>query len=196
MIFMMLQGMENEAARKRLTDFYIQYYALLKSKAIEFVALLNMPDRFHLPDDLVQDAMARMIRNSSSVMKLSEPQMVSYAVKTVKSCAHDYCRKTIAQQKAICSKEILEGADEDRIWEDRPDCFEEEDPLLRFGSILDSLPEREHDILIYKYFLGYDDLKIAELLGIKEASVRMALTRARRRVREYWEKMQIKEQAK
>lgn len=44
------------------------------------------------------------------------------------------------------------------------------------------LPESLKDILRYKYLLEMSDKEIAELLGIKESSVRKNLTRARRAV--------------
>ena len=187
MIPILLQAIEDEVQRNRMSAFYLQYYGLLKRKAETILGQFQMPDRAGMSEDLVQDAMARMVRNSRTVCQLTEPQMVAYGVKTVQSCALDYCRKTATQQKTLHAKKILEETPGGAGLEDSLPCFASEDPLLRLGRVLDALPAKDHDILIYKYFLQYDDKKIAELLEIQENSVRMALTRARRKVRESWE---------
>lgn len=194
MTFIMLQTIENETDRNRLTNFYIQYYALMKKKAAEVLSKFGLSNDTKLSEDIIHDAMARLIRNLHTVTSLNEPQLVGYAIKAVQSCAYDCCRKAISQQNLVESKGILEGAQEEKVWEDPVSYFVEEDPLIRLGHVLDKLPQRDHDILIYKYFLDYSDKKIADLLGIKEGSVRMALVRARRRVKESWE-MPIKEKA-
>ena len=184
-VLILLQSIADEADRSRLAAFYLQYYNLLRSKADRVFTGYNIPSS-DLSEDMIQDAMARMIRNIDTVRSLSDAQLLAYGVKAVESCAMDYCRKAYSRQRLIEAKGILDGVEEEKVWEDTIDCFAEEDPLIRLGRALDSLPKRDHDILIYKYFLKYDDQKIAELLGIKENSVRMTLTRARNKVKEFW----------
>lgn len=186
MIFLMLQAIEDESDRNRLSAFYLQYYGLLKAKAEFVLKQFHIGGSSNLAEDMVQDAMAKMIQNIDTISKLSDPQLVAYGVKTVQSCATDYCRKMISQQKAIEDKGILEGADEDKVWEDYTGLFTEEDPMLFLGGVLAALPPKSRDVLLYKHYFDYSDKKIAELLGIQENSVRMALSRARKKVRKTW----------
>ena len=51
---------------------------------------------------------------------------------------------------------------------------------------MSNLPQRDQDILLYKYIMEYENTQIAQMLEMKPESVRMALTRARRRVKEFW----------
>ncbi len=45
---------------------------------------------------------------------------------------------------------------------------------------LEKLPQRDRDILMYRYILEMSDEEIAGLLNIKPGSVRMCLSRARK----------------
>jgi RNA polymerase sigma-70 factor (ECF subfamily) len=61
--------------------------------------------------------------------------------------------------------------------EDKVGYSEERDDLWR--AIL-RLPEKQKDLLYFKYVLEMPDAEIAGILGIATASVRQYLTRARR----------------
>lgn len=192
MIFIMFQAIENESDQIRLANFYLKYYGLLKMKAQLVLSQFHISNTSNLAEDMIHDGIAKMIQNINTVSKLSDPQLVAYGVKAVQSCTTDYCRKMISHQKLIEAKGILEGVEENKVWEDHINIFAQENPLDYLGQILESLPQRDKDILIYKYFLKYDDKTIAGLLDIQENSVRMALTRARKKVREVWN--EIKEE--
>ena len=51
-------------------------------------------------------------------------------------------------------------------------------------TVIQSLPEKQRDILYFKYILEMDDAEIAEIFKITPASVRQYLTRARRVARQ------------
>ena len=51
----------------------------------------------------------------------------------------------------------------------------------RLMQIWGSLPEEDQLLLEGKYILGYKDAELADMLGCKKNSIRMKLTRARRR---------------
>ena len=70
----------------------------------------------------------------------------------------------------------LVAAAEDTV-EDRIINQEE---MAEISSVLLNLPEKQKDLLYFKYFLEMDNAEIAEILGIAPASVRQYLTRARR----------------
>ena len=57
--------------------------------------------------------------------------------------------------------------------------FEEQKDRLM--QIWGSLPEEDQLLLEGKYILGYKDTELADMLGCKKDSIRMKLTRARRR---------------
>ena len=185
LFLLLLQDIEDQKDRDRLTEFYLNYSALLKNKALDILGRCGWAGRGDLVEDLVQDTMVRLIKRMETIKKLSQPQLVAYGVKTVQSCALDYCRREAVRSRTAFAAEVLEEAPEDPVWREYSDDGEEQ-LFLRLGQVLAALPQRDRDILIYKYFLEYDDKRIAALLGVKADSVRMALTRARQRVKAFW----------
>ncbi|OUN10095.1 hypothetical protein B5G42_11275 [Flavonifractor sp. An91] len=53
--------------------------------------------------------------------------------------------------------------------------------LERLAEVWDLLPEDDQLLLEGKYILGQEDTELADMLGCKASSIRMKLTRARRR---------------
>lgn len=184
MFFLMLQMIENEEERSRMAAFYLQYHKLLKKKARDIMQKFGLKDETDLSGDFVHDAMAKIMQNMNTVMSFNDYQLLAYASKTVQSCVIDYCRKIIKDQKTMHEKEILEDALE--LSNDPFKDVGESDPITSLGKILALLSNSDRNILIYKYFLNYNDSQIAALIGVKPDSVRMALTRARRKVRKLW----------
>lgn len=52
---------------------------------------------------------------------------------------------------------------------------------MELANTLDTLCERDRQLLIYKYYLGYTGKEIAQLMGIPVRHIHVYLSRARRR---------------
>ena len=186
MIFLMLQAIENEEDRSKIAAFYLKYHRLLKKKARDKMQTFGLSDESNLSEDLLHDAMAKIMQHMTTISNFTDLQLLAYTSKTVETCTIDYCKKIIRDQKAAQEKEVLEG---DLVFSDDPtQKLGETDIIVQLGGILARLPENDRNILLYKYFLNYSDTQIAEFIGVQPDSVRMALTRARRKVRKLWEK--------
>lgn len=68
--------------------------------------------------------------------------------------------------------------------------MEESDSINHVMRIIDQLPDLQQTILKMKHVDGLDIEEIAELTGCKSGAIRMNLSRARKRVREIFFKMQ------
>ncbi len=68
--------------------------------------------------------------------------------------------------------------------------LEQKDNVEHVMRIIDSLPDLQQTILRMKHIDGYEVEEIAELTGSNPDAVRMNLSRARRRVKEIFFKMQ------
>lgn len=55
-----------------------------------------------------------------------------------------------------------------------------QEEIEELGNAILRLPEKQKDLLYFKYILGMADAEIAEIFGIAPDSVRQYLTRARR----------------
>jgi RNA polymerase sigma-70 factor (ECF subfamily) len=63
-----------------------------------------------------------------------------------------------------------------------------QEEIEEMGNAILKLPEKQKDLLYYKYMLEMDDREISEILGIDPNSVRQYLTRARRNVKTIMDK--------
>ncbi len=155
-------------------ELYQQYKRLMFSTAGKYTA--NPADR----EDIVQTALERLIRLSS------QPRQVSagYIAFTVRSVAVDLLRRQGREAARCVSVEDIQ------LWEvaepgNGPDAtLALSEDAARLRRALAQLPEEDSLLLRGKYIFDQTDRELALLLGCKADSVRMKLTRARRRAME------------
>lgn len=122
-------------------------------------------------EDLVHDALLRLMNNIPVLQKLEHKALAGYLYLTVRSVWLD--RQTREQP---LTEDVLEHlADHDP--EDRY--------LAKWdtATLKQKLPERDWFLLYSKYIIGCTDEEISGILGCAPASVRVMLTRARRRAK-------------
>ena len=175
---------EDEAQQRFILSMYEQYKFILRKTANEFASAA-------LPaDDLIQEALVKLIEKAPVLMKLEERALVSYVVHTVRSTAIDRLRRKKTDEKHLDPRGLSEETEPVRQQAERP--FEED--VLRalqadaFRQVFARLPERTRLLLRGKYQLDLEDAELARLAGCKPDSVRMLLTRARRQALELLEK--------
>ncbi len=158
-------------------ELYQQYKRLMFSVAGKYTA--NPADR----EDIVQTALERLIRLCD---RPSQPRRVSagYIAFTVRSVAVDLLRRQGREAERCVSVEDA------GLWEvaepgDGPDAaLALSEDAARLRAALARLPEEDSLLLRGKYIFDRTDRELALLLGCKADSVRMKLTRARRRAME------------
>lgn len=140
-------------------------------------------------EDIVQDSLVKLISKISLLRGLSRPQQISYVAHTVRNTAITHLDRRTKEEKWIISLDIdsedvslpLQG-------------LSPEEALLRgewkesFRQVWSQLPERERLLLESKYIFHASDKELAQWLGCRPDSVRMALTRAKRMVIEKLER--------
>lgn len=182
MILAIILAIENEDDRNLMLRIYTAYYPLMKSKAY------NIVHDFIVADDIVQDAVVKLIDRLPTIRKLGKQQIVAYVCRTVNSVAIDYHRKNSkGENKESLS---LTGYDE---FEDNsqspPEIYERLEEYEKLGKALSKLSDRDKDLLYYKYYINLSDMEIAHLLGLEHTNVRVSLSRARNRARVIISKM-------
>lgn len=146
--------------------------------------------------DLISEGLLRLFRNADSLRGLADKQAVDYIADTMRSVAGDYERKHRAENRHFISLD-----DEDRdigaISPDPAEELEEREEQDRRLSLLrealTELGETDRLLLTGKYLHGESDEALAARLGVKPSSVRMKLTRARKRAREIMERKEAGE---
>lgn len=169
MISMMIENTDDQAFMYRLYEEYEQLMFWAASKYLK-----NLEDR----KDAVQDAIVALIKNLRTIRELDDARLRTYIVYTVESRAINLVKRRNLELRLFDDFEhVPVGTAVDMI----------EDSLLQLASkgtisaIWPKLSNQDKILLESKYILGYNDNEIGKILGCKTSSVRMYLTRARRK---------------
>ena len=146
----------------RLYERYISYLFFVAGKFTD-----SQPDR----EDLVHDALLRLMKNVPVLRTLEPNALAGYLYLTVRSVWMDSRRR-----EQPLTEDILE-----RLANRDP----EEANLAKWdvAALKEKLPERDWFLLHAKYVTGCSDAEIGGILGCTPGSVRTLLTRARRRAK-------------
>ena len=146
-------------------------------------------------DDIVSETLLRLFRNAETLLPLPEPRLVDYVVKTVQSVAGDHDRRRRSYDRRFtCLDEEMSlpqpEADPELAYLEREG---KRDSVRRLYEALSELSEADRLLLVGKYFDCASDEALARQLGVKTASVRMKLTRARSRAKRILERKEAEE---
>lgn len=148
-----------------------------------YETLMYATARRYLPPedsaDAVQDGIERLMGKTETLKRLEKPALIRYIVLTVQAAAIDLQRRKKAHQTALS---LEEGA-----VAEAQDCDLEEllcgkERMEAFCAAWRKLEEKDRLLLLQKYFLELSDEELARSYGCKPDSIRMKLTRARRRL--------------
>lgn len=124
----------------------------------------------HVAEDLVQEALVRMVRNTK--VCLTENELLNWVSAVVRSVAVDHARKMASQARRIAEMPVvaIEYADA------QPDDW------LETG--IGRLSEDERRLIHLRYHQGWTVGEIAGKLGISQEATESRLVRARNRLRD------------
>ena len=169
--------------RAFMLDLYKNYYGLARK------TIFNLTHEPKDIEDLINDSFIKLIDRIPLIRTLDCCRTTAYVVYTIKSIAINYIKHKMVENKHLYHNEYSDTANGPFIFEDDSETRlirREEMDLLRDAIAM--LPEKEKDLLYFKYMLEMKDNDIAEILGIAPNSVRQYLTRARRNAKKLMEK--------
>ncbi len=131
-------------------------------------------------EDLVQSALVRLVKKLPTLRSMEHGAQASYIVFTVRSVAIDALRKGSRQVSGVSLEgaEALQVPDEGLTMDEYMLARERSE---RLRVIWPRLGEEDRLLLEGKYLHDCSDRELAQLLGCHVDSVRMKLTRARRK---------------
>lgn len=158
-----------------MQDLYDRYSRLMYAEALRRVS--SRQDC----EDIVQDAAASLCEKLDTLRALPSAALPAYIVLTVKHEAINFLRHQAVVNKHMT--DLDDGClDERESSEPRPEELAElRERLDGLSKIWPLLPEEDQELLYRKYVLGEDNGELAEAFHCRRDSVRMRLTRARRR---------------
>jgi len=180
MIPILILAIEDDSDREFMITVYVELYPTMKSTAYQII------NDHHATEDIVHDAIAKLIEKLDTIRVLERPALVSYISRTVRNTAINYYNKQMSDKKALF---YGLGPDESDIqaddWETPEEVFNIKADYEELGLAIRRLSEKERDILFMKYNQQLSDQEISDIMGIKKDSVREYLTRARRKAKQY-----------
>lgn len=129
-------------------------------------------------DDVVADACVSLIRKIHVIREMDGNILRAYVISTVRNTALSHLR-TEGRRRAHDA-----GAELEDLGSEEPGPLEQVcalDMATRLMDAMERLPARDQDVLRMKYLSDMTDAEIAEILGIERVTVRVALSRARKR---------------
>lgn len=154
-----------------IEKIYNDHKRLMYSTAKRYVAY--KPDQ----EDIVQTAVEKLMKRASVLRTLKEGSLACYVVFAVKSVAIDFLREKAKQEEYIVD---LWDSDAEQI-DTLDDMFITAERLAQMKNVWSLLLEEDQRLLIGKYITGLTDEELSIEFNCKPSSIRMKLTRARRR---------------
>ena len=158
-----------------LVGIYKDYFGFVKRTIIKITGSHNDVD------DLVNDSFLKLIEKLQTIRLLSREQLTTYIKFTARSIAINYARHRDVVNKYVdvCAQTDLPelnvpsgpGIDEHIV---------QENELAELSRAITRLPEKQKNILYFKYLLDMTDEQISEVYSISANSVRTYLSRARK----------------
>lgn len=132
-------------------------------------------------EDLVQEAYLKMWDKRESLQAIGNPE--AFSVRLVKNMCYDILRsgKNVLNKQAVELGEVNETT--------HADPLETKDDLRVVKNIIASLPEQQQKVVVLRDIKECSYEEIAQLTGLSSGNVRVLLSRARKKIREQFNKL-------
>lgn len=128
----------------------------------------------HLAEDVTQDVFVRVWQQREAILRSDHPRAYICRI------AHNLAIDRLRHRERECSFAIEEVAITSRNYDDT----ERSDMVMLTKRFISELPERQRIVIHLRDVEGYELEDIAQILETDEASVRVNLSRARKRIKE------------
>lgn len=174
MIAFICSALESPDDQEYMIHIYLKYERLMYKTAGKYAS--NRQDC----EDIVQESIARLIQKIDYLRRIERCVLPSYLVSTVKNTSINYLK-----QRALLEKyrDSFTGGPETQAF-DVTDFAQLIHHKTQISEMWEQLSPEIRFLLEGKYILGYSDLELAEYLECRPNSIRMKLTRARRKALE------------
>ncbi len=169
-VFLMLQ---DGGARAFMEGLYAQYHRLMYAQALRVLRSREAAE------DAVSESLIQLIKKIGLLRSLECNKLKAYVVITVKHTAITLLHRRNREQPTDDMTFQFLAADSRA-----DDAVLEAAGVQRIKNAILALPPREKDMMLMRYFREMTDEEIAAATGLKAVSVRVHLSRARKRLAE------------
>jgi RNA polymerase sigma-70 factor (ECF subfamily) len=182
-IIMLIAAMEGDYDKAFMLNLYHDYYGLVRKTVYNITH-----DADHV-EDLINDTFIKLIEKVSLIRTLDSCKRTAYIVYTSKSVAINFIKhRDVRKKYAYYGKDRDLAERVSNLEDTMEDRIVRQEEIEELGNAILRLPEKQKDLLYFKYILEMKDRDIAEIFEISPDSVRQYLTRARRKAKELMDK--------
>lgn len=157
----------NDKEQEYMHLLFERYARLLQTLAMKYSA--NLEEQ----NDLIQDTLLRLIDYVHVLQNMNPYKVPSYIALTMKSAFLNKHRYEKQERAKVVSYDALSW----EIMRPLPDPYQE----LEAKFLLEQLSEHDRILLKGWYIVGWSATELAAILGCSKDSIRMKLSRARKR---------------
>lgn len=133
-------------------------------------------------EDIVQDAVERLLHNITTVREIPSCGLRKYIVLTIKTAYLDGEKRKHGDIPVCLDDETIERFVKEEII--AANDWHELFAVIDVERLKRELPMRDWLILEGKYIMGYSQTELGKLIGVSPDSIRMIMCRARRKARQ------------
>ncbi len=150
-------------------------------KLFHFARLLLKDD--HLAQDAVQEVYLRLWNMRNELIKINN--LEAFAIKIIKN----WCLDRLKLKKPVFIENYTTGFDHQKENQEPYKELERNEKIKNLYRILDTLPEQQKIVIKLRDIDGFDFEEIAEITEMNDVTIRVNLSRARKKIREELIKM-------
>lgn len=177
MIPFVILAIENEEDQRFMADVYLRYERLMMSTIRKIIKTAPCE-----VEDIFQSLLLNLIRNVDKLKSMDKPALTSYIVVAAQNTSRDALRKQRRAESRSIDDDTWFKHDKLISHEDTLDVVFRREDMRMLDESLNLLSEHDAYLIRAKYILGIDNNEISKYLGIKPDSVRMELSRARKKL--------------
>ena len=176
MIAFIYSNTESSDDREFMLRLYNEYHRLMY-----FIAKKYIPNSREW-DDVVQESLLKLMKRLESLRDLDRFALAAYIVTTVKNTALNYLKKEDKIRKHTIPLDEDTASELEPLALSLDEIVSSMEDKERLVSVLLELQGEDRLLIEGKYFLNYSDEELARLVNCTPGSIRMKLTRVRRKI--------------
>ena len=170
-------GNDSKEKREFISSLYYEYERMMFATVKRYI-----DDRIE-QEDVVQESLKKLIEKQERLSKLARAAQAEYVAVTVRNTAISFLREKSKGKNKILSLDALGEEVLNRYMTSvEEDVLIQQKMVRRLKEGLENLPPQDRALLEGKYILEQSDKELAVNFKCKPESIRMKLTRARRKL--------------